>query len=193
LKSEISTVTSEFLDQQFSTHIMIRSSESASIAHYKLQNARKESVLSQNWTASESEEEDINASLNTEEKNMNMLLFDHEMIKISISIKLNAWINTYEADSIIVFIKYICQQHNIKIKIYNDMIQMLKDVNKINITLKTKQTRLQKEMKDKNVIIPHLKTALSQQSTLISESQFLKLIQLSNSSLFEDSLQNVNN
>ncbi len=193
MKSEISTVTSEFLDQQFSTHIMIRSSESASIAHYKLQNARKESVLSQNWTASESEEEDINASLNTEEKNMNMLLFDHEMIKISISIKLNAWINTYEADSIIVFIKYICQQHNIKIKIYNDMIQMLKDVNKINITLKTKQTRLQKEMKDKNVIIPHLKTALSQQSTLISESQFLKLIQLSNSSLFEDSLQNVNN
>ncbi len=193
MKSEISTVTSEFLDQQFSTHIMIRSSESASIAHYKLQNARKESVLSQNWTASESEEEDINASLNTEEKNMNMLLFDHEMIKISISIKLNAWINTYEADNIIVFIKYICQQHNIKIKIYNDMIQMLKDVNKINITLKTKQTRLQKEMKDKNVIIPHLKTALSQQSTLISESQFLKLIQLSNSSLFEDSLQNVNN
>ncbi len=73
------------------------------------------------------------------------------------------------------------------------MIQMLKDVNKINITLKTKQTRLQKETKDKNVIIPHLKTALSQQSTLISESQFLKLIQLSNSSLFEDSLQNVNN
>jgi len=172
LKSEISTVTSEFLDQQFSTHIMIRSSESASIAHYKLQNARKESVLSQNWTVSESEEEDINASLNTEEKNMNMLLFDHEMIKISISIKLNAWINTYEADNIIVFIKYICQQHNIKIKIYNDMIQMLKDVNKINITLKTKQTRLQKEMKDKNVIIPHLKTALSQQSTLISKVNF---------------------
>jgi len=59
-----------------------------SIAHYKLQNARRESLLSQNQTASE--EEDMNASLNTEEKNMNALLFDHEMIKISISTKLNA-------------------------------------------------------------------------------------------------------
>jgi len=36
LKSEISTVTSESLDQQFSTHNMIKSSESASIVHYKL-------------------------------------------------------------------------------------------------------------------------------------------------------------
>ncbi len=70
---------------------------------------------------------------------------------------------------------------------------MLKDVNEINITLKTKQTCLQKEMKDKNVIIHHLKTALSQQSTSISEDQFLKLIKLLNSSLFEDSSQNVNN
>jgi len=78
------------LDQQFSTHTIIRSteSESVSIAHYKLQNARRESLLSQNQTASE--EEDMNASLNTEEKNMNALLFDHEMIKISISTKLNA-------------------------------------------------------------------------------------------------------
>ena len=41
------------------------------------------------------------------------------------------------------------------------MIQMLEDVNKINITLKTKQMRLQKEMKDKNVIIHHLETASS--------------------------------
>jgi len=49
------------------------------------------------------------------------------------------------------------------------MIQMLEDVNKINITLKTKQTRLQKEIRDKNVIIHYLETALSQQSTLISE------------------------
>ena len=65
-------------------------------------------------------------------------------------------------------------QHDIKIKIHNDMIQMLKDVNKINIELKTIQTtlntiktRLQKKMKDKNVIIHHLKTALNRQSTLI--------------------------
>ncbi len=77
-----------------------------SIAHYKLWNARKESLLSQNWTASE--EEDMNASSDTEEKNMNALLFDHEMIKISISTKLNAWINTYEVNDIIIFIKYIC-------------------------------------------------------------------------------------
>ncbi len=147
---------------------MTRSSESASIAHYELQNARRESLLSQNWTASE--EENMNALLNTEEKNMNALLFDHEMIKISINTELNAWISIYEADDIIVFIKYICQQHNIKIEIHNDMIQMLEDVNEINIMLKTKQMRLQKEMKDKNVIICHLKTASSQQSTLISEN-----------------------
>jgi len=67
---------------------MTRSSESASIARYDLQNARRESLLSQNRTASE--EEDTNASSNTEEKNINALLFDHEMIKISISIELNA-------------------------------------------------------------------------------------------------------
>jgi len=63
-------------------------SESVSIARYKLQNARRESLLSQNQTALE--EEDINASLNTEKKNMNTLLFDHEMIKISINKELNA-------------------------------------------------------------------------------------------------------
>ncbi len=69
---------------------MIRSTEleSVSIACYELQNAEKESLLSQNWIASE--KEDMNASLNTKEKNMNILLFNHEMIKISISIKLNA-------------------------------------------------------------------------------------------------------
>ena len=136
-------VTSESLDQQFSIHIMTKSSESASIAHYDLQNARRESLLSQNWTTLK--EENMNASSDTKEKNMNALLFDHEMIKISISTELNAWINIHEADDIIVFIKYICQQHNIEIKIYNDMIQMLEDVNEINITLKITQTRLQKK------------------------------------------------
>ncbi len=113
---------------------MIKSSESASIAHYELQNVRRELLLSQNWTASE--EEDTNASLNTEKENTNALLFDHKMIKINISTELNAWINTHEADDIIIFIKYIYQQHDIEIKIHNDMIQMLEDVNKINITLK---------------------------------------------------------
>ena len=73
------------------------------------------------------------------------------------------------------------------------MIQMLEDVNKINITLKIMQTRLQKENRNKNMIIHHLKVALSQQSILTSENQFLKLIKLSDSSLFEDSKQNVNN
>ncbi len=95
-------------------------SESMSIAHYELQNVERKSLLSQNQTASE--EEDMNASLNTEEENMNMLFFNHEMIKISISIELNAWISAYEADDLIVFIKYICQQHDIEIKIHNDMI-----------------------------------------------------------------------
>ena len=63
-------------------------SESVSIARYKLQNARRESLLSQNQTALD--EEDINASLNTEKKNMNTLLFDYKMIKISINEELNA-------------------------------------------------------------------------------------------------------
>ncbi len=173
-------------------------SESVSIARYELQNARRESLLSQNRTASE--EEDINASLNTEEENMNALLFDHEMIKISISTKLNAWISAHEADDLIVFIKYMCQQHDIEIEIYNDMIQMLNDVNKINIELKATQTtlnavwtRLQKEIKKKNMIIHHLEATLSQLSTLISKNQFLKSIKLFDSSLFEDSRQNVNN
>ena len=199
-KSEISAVlelrkfnkvTSESLDQQFSTHIMTRSSESASIAHYDLQNARRKSLLSQNWTASE--EENTNASLDTEEENMNVLFFNHEMIKISISTELNTWISVYEADDIIIFIKYMYQQHDIKIEIHNNMIQMLEDVNEINITLKIMQTRLQKENRNKNVIIHHLKAASSWQSTLISENQSLKLIKLLNSSLFKNSLQNVNN
>jgi len=67
---------------------MTRSSESASIAHYELQNARRESLLPQNRTVSE--EEGTNASSNTEEENTNALLFDHEMIKISINTELNA-------------------------------------------------------------------------------------------------------
>jgi len=50
----------------------------------------------------------MNALLNTEEENTNALLFNHEMIKISISTELNAWINIHEADDFIVFIKYIC-------------------------------------------------------------------------------------
>ncbi len=170
---------------------MTRSSESASIARYELQDARRESLLSQNRTASE--EEDTNASLNTEEENTNALFFDHEMIKISISTELNAWISAHEADDLVVFIKYMCQQHDIEIKIHNDMIQMLEDVNEINITLKIMQTHLQKKNKDKNMIIHHLKAASSRQSTLISEDHFSKSIKLLNSLLFEDSLQNVDN
>ncbi len=173
-------------------------SESVSIAHYELQNARRESLLSQNWTASE--EEDMNVSSNTEEENMNVLLFNHEMIKISISTELNAWISAHEANDLVVFIKYICQQHDIEIKIHNDMIQMLNDVNKINIKLKVTQTtlnavwmHLQKEMKKKNVIIHHLEVTSSWLSTLISKDWFSKSIKLSDSLLFENSKQNVNN
>jgi len=84
-------------------------------------------------------------------------------------------------------------QHDIEIKIHNDMIQMLEDVNEINIMLKITQTRLQKEMKDKNMIIHHLETASSQQSTSIFEDHFLKSIKLLNLSLFEDLTQNVDN
>ncbi len=77
-----------------------------SIACYDFQNVRRESLLSQNQTASE--KEDMNVLSDTEEKNMNVLLFNHEMIKISINTELNAWISIHEADDIIVFIKYIC-------------------------------------------------------------------------------------
>ncbi len=70
---------------------------------------------------------------------------------------------------------------------------MLEDVNKINITLKIMQMHLQKENRNKNVIIHHLKVASSQQSTSISEDWFSKSIKLLNSSLFEDLLQNVDN
>ncbi len=87
----------------------------------------------------------------------------------------------------------MCQQHDIKIEIHNDMIQMLEDVNETNITLKAMQMRLQKENRNKNVIIHHLKAALSQQSTSISEDQSSKLIKLLNSLMFKDSSQNVNN
>ncbi len=179
---------------------MIKSTElkSLSIAHYELWNAERESLLSQNWTASE--EEDINVSLNTKEKNINALFFDHEMIKISISTELNAWINTHEVNDLVAFIKYICQQHDIEIKIHNDMIQMLNDINKINIELKAINIKLkvtqtmlnavwmhlQKKMKKKNVIIHHLKVTSSWLSTLISKDWFLKSIKLFDSSLFED-------
>ncbi len=180
-------------------------SESVSMTRYKLQNAERESLLSQNQTASE--EEDMNALLNIKEKNMNVLFFDHEMIKISISTELNAWISTHEADDLVAFIKYICQQHDIEIKTHNDMIQMLNDINKINIELKAinielKATQitlnavwtcLQKKMKKKNVIIRHLEATSSQLSTLISKDWFSKSIKLSDSSLFKDSKQNVNN
>ncbi len=63
----------------------------------------------------------------------------------------------------------MCQQHDIEIETHNDMIQMLEDVNEINITLKITQTRLQKENRNKNVIIHHLETASSRQSTSTSE------------------------
>ncbi len=169
-------------------------SESVSTARYELRNARRESLLSQNWTASE-------------EENTNALLFDHKMIKISISTELNAWISAHETDDLVVFIKYMCQQHDIKIEIHNDMIQMLNNVNKINIELKAINielkatqttlnavwTRLQKKMKKKNVIIHYLKATSSRLSTLISKDQFSKSIKLSDSSLFEDLRQNVNN
>ncbi len=80
-------------------------SESVSTTRYETRNAERESLLSQNQTASE--EEDTNASLNIKEENMNALLFNHEMIKISISTKLNAWISAHEADDLVVFIKYM--------------------------------------------------------------------------------------
>jgi hypothetical protein len=124
---------------------------------------------------------------------MNALLFDYEMIKISINTELNVWIIAHEADNIVVFIQHMYHQHDIEIKIYNDLIQMLEDVNKINIALKIQQTSLQKNIKDKNMIIHHLKITSSQQSTSAFKDWTLKLIKLLNSLLFEDSLQNVNN
>jgi len=110
------------LTSNFSTHTMTRSTESksVSIAHYELQNARKELLLSHNWVASK--EEDMNAMLNIEEKNMNTLLFDYKMIKISINEELNAWIIDKKTDDIVVFIKYMTHQHDIEIETHNDMI-----------------------------------------------------------------------
>ncbi len=84
---------------------------------------------------------------------------------------------------------------------------MLNDINKINIklkainielkvtqiTLNAVQTRLQKEMKKKNMIIHHLEATLSRLSTSILKDQFLKSIKLFDSSLFKDLKQNVNN
>jgi len=129
------------------------------------------------------------------------------VININIKKKLNAWILNDEADNLIIFIKYMTHQHDIEIEIYNDMIQMLNDVNKINIklkainiklkaiqiTLNAVQTCLQKEMKKKNVIIHHLEATSSWLSTLISKDWFSRSIKLSDSSLFENSKQNVNN
>jgi len=51
----------------------------------------------------------------------------------------------------------MCHKHDTEIEIHNDLIQMLEDVNETNITLKAQQTSLQEEIKDKNVIIRHLK------------------------------------
>jgi len=87
----------------------------------------------------------------------------------------------------------MCHQHDIKIEIHNDLIQMLEDVNEINIALKTQQTSLQKDIRDKNVIIHYLKIASSQQNSSAFEDRTSKSIKLSNSSLFEDSSQNVDN
>ncbi len=171
-------------------------SESVSITRYDLQNARRESLLSQNRATSE----DMNARLNVEEKNTKKWFFDFKVIKINIKKKLNAWILNDEADDFIIFIKYMTHQHDIEIKTHNDMIQMLNDVNKINIELKATQTtlnavwtRLQKEMKKKNMIIHHLKATSSRLSILISKDRFSRLIKLFDLSLFEDSRQNVNN
>ncbi len=95
-------------------------SESVSIACYDFQNVRKESLLLQNWAASE-EKKDTNAMLNTEEENMNALLFVYEMIKISINEELNAWITANKTDDIIIFIKYMLHQHDIEIETHNNM------------------------------------------------------------------------
>ena len=164
-------------------------SKSVSITRYDLQNARRESLLSQNWATSE----DMNMRLNVEEKNTKKWSFDLKVIKINIKKKLNAWILNDKADDLIIFIKYMIYQHDIEIETHNDMIQMLEDVNETNIMLKITQTRLQKENRDKNVIICYLEAASSRQDTSTSEDWFLKSIKLLDSSLFKDSTQNVNN
>ena len=180
-------------------------SELVSTTRYETRDAERESLLSQNRTASE--EEGTNASSNIEEEDTNALLFDHEMIKISISTELNAWISAHEAGDLVAFIKYMCQQHDIEIEIHNDMVQMLNDVNKINAeleatnielkatqaTLNAVRTRLQKEMKEKNVIIRHLEAASSRLSTPVPEGRFSKSTKLPDSPLFEGPGQNVNN
>ena len=91
-------------------------------------------------------------------------------------------------------------QHDIEIETHNDMIQMLKDANKANIELKATQatlntirTRLQKEMRDKDVIIRHLEAASSRQSTSVPEGRSSKSTKLPDPPLFEGPGQDVDN
>ncbi len=57
----------------------------------------------------------------------------------------------------------MCHQHDTEIEIHNDMIQMLEDANEANIALEAEQMRLKKDVRDKNVVIRHLKTISSRQ------------------------------
>ncbi len=73
------------------------------------------------------------------------------------------------------------------------MIQMLEDVNEANIALEAEQMRLKKDVRDKNVVIRHLKTISSRQSSSVPEARTTKSIKLSDPLLFKDSSQNMNN
>jgi hypothetical protein len=161
-----------------------------STARYELRNVRRESLLPQNRTAPE---EGTNASPDTEQEDTNALPFDHEMTKISTDTELKEWITAHGAGDIVAFIKYMCQQHDTEIETHNDMVQMLEDANEANTELEAQQTRLRKEMRDKDVIIRHLETAPSRQSTSAPEGRSSKSTKLPDPPLFEGPAQDVDN
>jgi hypothetical protein len=173
---------------------MARSSEPASASRYELRNARRESLLSRNRIASE---EGTNASPDTEQEDTNALPFDYEMTKISTNTELNAWITAHGAGDIVAFIQHMCHQHDTEIETHNDLVQMLDDANEANTSLeaqlRTQQTSLQKEIKDKDVIIRHLETALSRQNTPAPEGRTSKSTKLPDPPRFEGSSQDVDN
>ena len=151
-----------------------------STARYELRNARRESLLPQNRTASE--EEDTNA-----------LPFDQGMTKISTNTELNEWITAHGAGDIVAFIKYMCHQHDTEIETHNDMVQMLEDANEANTELEAQQTRLQEEIRDKNVVIRHLETTPRRQSSPAPEVRASKSTKLPDPPLFEGPSQDVDN
>ena len=117
----------------------------------------------------------------TEQDDMNALPFDYRMTRISISTELNAWIVSSPLS-------------NIGIETHNDLVQMLEDANEANIALEAQQTSLQEEVRDKNVVIRHLKSsAWGRSESPAFEGRTAKSTKLPDPPLFEGPSQDVDN